>query len=51
MKIEIFKGKDKQWYARIVAANGETIFHSEGIKQKRNCIKTAKLINLPIFFV
>lgn len=51
MKIEIFKGKDKQWYSRIVAANGETIYHSEGVKNKKDCKSTAKLMNLPIFFV
>lgn len=46
---EIFKGKDKQWYFRIKAANGEPTSHSEGVKNKKDCIKTLKLYNIPIY--
>jgi len=36
MKAEIFRGKDKLWYARLVARNGNTLFTSEGYGERRN---------------
>ena len=35
--IEIFKGKDKQYYFHVKAANGEIIAQSEGYTTKKMC--------------
>lgn len=34
MKFEIFKGRNGDWYFRIVARNGELIAMSEGYERK-----------------
>jgi uncharacterized protein YegP (UPF0339 family) len=47
MKIRYWKAYNKQWWFHVVAANGEIIAQSEGYKNKRDCIKTIKLFNLP----
>lgn len=44
MNVEVFKGKDGQYYFRIKAANGEPIAHSEGYKNLRDAIDTAELL-------
>jgi len=41
-KIKIFKGKDDQFYYKVVAANGETLVVSEGYTTKQNCNKGIK---------
>lgn len=33
--LEPFKGKDGQWYYRLVAANGQTLMTSEGYSKRR----------------
>jgi hypothetical protein len=38
-KIEIFNSKNKQYYFRVVADNGEIVAVSEGYTTKQNCIK------------
>ena len=38
-KIEIFKGKDEQFYFKVIAENGQTIAISEGYTTKQNCYK------------
>lgn len=38
-RIIYFQGKNKQWYFHLKAANNETIFQSEGYKQKAGAIK------------
>jgi uncharacterized protein YegP (UPF0339 family) len=40
MKIQLFTGKDKKLYFRIVANNGKTICHSEGYNSKQSRTKT-----------
>lgn len=32
--MEGFRGKDGQWYLRLVAGNGKTLFTSEGYRRK-----------------
>ena len=45
MKIIILKSKrNKQWYFRIVASNGKKVAHSEGYRNKSDCVKTANLL-------
>ena len=39
MKIEIFQGKDKQWYWRCKSRNGQTWCVSEGYVSKSNAKK------------
>jgi uncharacterized protein YegP (UPF0339 family) len=34
--IEIYIGKDSQWYCRVKARNGEPMFWSEGYSSKHN---------------
>jgi len=36
-KVEIFKGKDEQFYFRVVAPNNEILVVSEGYVTKQNC--------------
>ena len=36
-KFKIFTGKDKQFYFRLIAANGEPILASEGYTSKSGC--------------
>ena len=38
-KFEIFKGKDGQYYFRLIANNGEVVATSEGYTTKQNCQK------------
>lgn len=38
-KIKIFKGKDEQFYFKVLAENGQTIAVSEGYTTKQNCEK------------
>lgn len=38
-KIKIFKGKDDQFYFKVLASNGEPIAISEGYTTKQNCYK------------
>lgn len=42
MKVQIFPGKDGQWYCRLVAHNGETVLTSEGYTRKWNAKRAAK---------
>lgn len=42
MNVEVFKGKNGEWYFRVKAANGEPIAHSEGYKNLRDAIDTAE---------
>ncbi len=38
MKIEFFKGKDKQWYWRAVAKNGQVVaIGGEGYTRRNTC--------------
>ncbi len=37
-KFTVFKGKDGQFYFRLVARNGEPILASEGYKEKTSCM-------------
>ena len=43
-KFQIFKGKDKQFYFRLKAANGEIICSSEGYSTLQNCNKGIEAI-------
>ena len=38
-KFQVFVGKDKQFYFRLRAANGEIICNSEGYTSLQNCKK------------
>jgi uncharacterized protein YegP (UPF0339 family) len=40
MKIQVFTGKNKQYYFRIVANNGKIVLQSEGYKTKQSRKKT-----------
>ena len=40
-KIEVFKGKNKQYYFRFKSANGKIVAQSEGYKRLRSAIKGA----------
>ncbi len=47
MKIKIIKSKRTgQWYFRIIAKNGEKVAHSEGYKNKKDCMKTVVLLQV-----
>lgn len=47
MRFEYWKSKtNRQWYSRIIGANGETLFTSEGVKNKRDCLSTIKAVNV-----
>lgn len=35
---------DRQWYAKIVGANGENLLTSEGYKTKRACLAAIELV-------
>ena len=37
-KFVVFKGKDGQDYFRLRAANGQTIFQSQGYKTRKSCL-------------
>jgi uncharacterized protein YegP (UPF0339 family) len=39
--VEVFKGKDKQWYYRAQSNNGEILFTSEGYVDKSDAVKYA----------
>lgn len=41
MKVQIFQGKDKQWYWRFVAPNGRTLCVSEGYARRQSAKKSA----------
>lgn len=43
--IEIFKGKDKQFYFRVRAGNSEIVAQSEGYRTKANAIKGITALN------
>lgn len=43
-KIEIFKGKDGNYYWRVVAPNGEITQQSEGYVSKSNARRAARLL-------
>lgn len=51
--IEIFPRKTlmrgRQWYFRVKATNGETIAHSEGYKNRGDCISTAQTLRARLF--
>lgn len=40
------KGKDGQWYFKLVAANGETVAVSEGYTSKGMCLKGIDAVKL-----
>lgn len=44
IRAEIFEGKDHQFYARFVAANGNTLFTSEGYTQKHNALGAVQAV-------
>ena len=39
---EIFKGKDSQWYWRLVAANDKIVAQSEGYTRRGSAIRAAE---------
>lgn len=41
-KLNLFKGNDGLWYARIRAANGEIVATSEGYTRKFNAVRWRK---------
>jgi len=41
MKIQVIKSK-RQWYSRMVASNGEILWHSEKYTRKQNVYKTLR---------
>ena len=43
-KFEIFKGKSRQWYFRLKAANGKIICQSEGYTTKQGAVKGCKSV-------
>jgi uncharacterized protein YegP (UPF0339 family) len=43
-KFQIFKGKDKHYYFRLKAGNGEIISSSEGYTSLQNCRKGINVI-------
>lgn len=44
-RFEYWKSKGL-WYSRIIAANGETVYTSEGVKNKRDCLSTIAGVNV-----
>lgn len=42
LKLEVFQGRDGQWYWHIKAGNGRTICQGEGHKRRRVAILAAK---------
>lgn len=42
VQYQIFKGSDKQWYWRLVGANGETVCSSEGYTRLSSAIKACQ---------
>jgi len=48
-KIEIFIGKDKMYYFRVKAGNGEIVANSEGYTSKQMCIKGINSLRNNIF--
>ncbi len=55
-KIEVFQGRDRQWYFRLKASNGRTIAQSEGYTRRRNCVDGIKSLigfnfNVPIQYL
>lgn len=50
MKIEVFKGKDGQWYVRVVGANGKTVTITEGYANKANAKRSARMMRFKTLF-
>lgn len=42
MRIVVYRGKDRDWYLRIVALNGEIVLDSEGYATKSNALRAAR---------
>jgi uncharacterized protein YegP (UPF0339 family) len=40
--VQLYRGKNKQWYLRLVGANGETLAQSEGYTVKWSAKRAAK---------
>lgn len=49
MKIEVFKGRSKKYYWRLVAENGKTIAASETYSSKAKALQT--ISSLKSFFI
>jgi uncharacterized protein len=46
MNIEVYKGRDGQYYCRLKASNGEIIFWSEGYTRKENAVNAANWVKM-----
>ena len=42
MLVEVFNGRDGQWYVRAVARNGQRIVVSEGYTRKASALRAAR---------
>lgn len=48
MKFRVKRGKDGQWYAYIVGANGEVMFTSEGHPDKADAIHACDAVVMAV---
>lgn len=42
LRITVFRGSDAQWYCRLRAANGQTVWTTEGYTIKRSAERAAR---------
>lgn len=42
LRITVFRGSDGQWYCRMRAANGQTVWTTEGYTVKRSAERAAR---------
>jgi uncharacterized protein YegP (UPF0339 family) len=48
MRAIIYRGKDRKWYAKIIARNGKNIFHSgDGYERKAGALHAVKTLKSP----
>jgi len=48
MRLEVFQGKDHQWFVRAVANNGKTVTITEGYSTRGNAVRSARRLRISV---
>jgi len=48
MRLDVFQGKDHQWFVRAVANNGKTVIVTEGYATKSNALRSARRLRFSV---
>ncbi len=48
LRLEVFRGKDNQWFVRAVASNGQVVTVTEGYVSKANALRSARRMRISI---